>query len=665
MRKEFFVAVDGQDDNPGTRSRPFATLERARDAVRTFKRNSGWPKGGVTVSLRGGVYTRTTTFDLSAEDSGVAGAPAVYRAFPGEVVRIMGGKIIGGFRPVKDPAILARLDPVARGRVLQTDLRRQGITDFGQLHSRGFGRPGVPAHLELFFGGKPMPLARWPNENPGVKIAAIPSDGNIGDGHGGSIGDLTRGFHYEGDRPLRWKDRDDIWIHGYWAWDWANSYERISTLDTRKRLIRTDLPHGHYGFRVGQHFHFLNLLEEIDQPGEWYLDKKTGLLYFWPPVSPATSEAMVSVLETPLVRLWDASHAILRDLILENTRGDGIAITDGTGNRVAGCTVRLTGNYGIRIAGGKDNGVTGCDIHDNGDGGVVMTGGDRTTLDSGGHFVHNCHLYRQARWSKCYAPAVLLHGVGHRVTHNLIHEHPHCAILFCGNEHRIEFNRIHHVCMETGDVGAIYTGREWTFRGNVVRHNFIHETGGVGMGSMGVYLDDCVSGIAVIGNVFYKVQRAAFIGGGRDTLIENNIFVDCKPAISIDGRGLDQNPVWKNNVQTLKDRLAETPRELFRKRYPRIADLDPYLDDERGVPPENNVVARNICAGGTWAEIYWHADPKLIEFKSNLIDDDPGFEDAERMNFEVKRNSPAFKLGFKAIPFDKIGLVKDGTRRAI
>jgi hypothetical protein len=274
--------------------------------------------------------------------------------------------------------------------------------------------------------------------------------------------------------------------------------------------------------------------------------------------------------------------------------------------------------------------------------------------------VHNCHLFRQARWSKCYAPSVILHGVGHRVTHNLIHDHPHCAILFDGNEHSIEFNHIHHVCLETGDVGAIYTGRDWTFRGNRVRHNFIHETGGVGMGSMGVYLDDCVSGIEIVGNVFYKVQRAAFIGGGRDTLVENNIFVECKPAVSIDGRGLDPNPAWTQNVRTLKDRLTEVPQALYRTRYSRLADLDPYLDDDRGVPPEGNAVIRNICVGGAWTEIYWGADPQLIEFKDNVVfEQDPGFIDADVMNFNLKPDSPAFRTGFQAIPFDQIGRVRD------
>ena len=99
--------------------------------------------------------------------------------------------------------------------------------------------------------------------------------------------------------------------------------------------------------------------------------------------------------------------------------------------------------------------------------------------------------------------------------------------------------------MTTGSKNAAwrsrrYAGRDYTYRGNRIRYNFIHHTGGVGMGSMGVYMDDCVSGTEIFGNVFYKVQRAAFLGGGCDHQVINNVFVDCNHAVELDGRGLDR-----------------------------------------------------------------------------------------------------------------------------
>ena len=97
------------------------------------------------------------------------------------------------------------------------------------MKSRGFGRPTTPAHCELFFGGHPMTLARWPNEGDWERIAGFPRRRREDDEHGGKIGKLEEGFLYSGDRPRGWKDTSDLWVHGYWSWDWANSYERVGT----------------------------------------------------------------------------------------------------------------------------------------------------------------------------------------------------------------------------------------------------------------------------------------------------------------------------------------------------------------------------------------------------------------------------------------------------
>jgi hypothetical protein len=309
-----------------------------------------------------------------------------------------------------------------------------------------------------------------------------------------------------------------------------------------------------------------------------------------------------------------------------------------------------------------------------------MTGGDRQTLKPAGHFVENCHFQRQGRWSKCYVPAIGMTGVGLRASHNLIEEHPHCAILFWGNDHLMEFNEIHHIALETGDVGAIYTGRDYTFRGNKIRHNFIHHTGGVGMGSMGVYMDDCVSGTEVYGNVFYKVHWAMFIGGGRDHRVENNLFVDCDPAVRADGRGLDKTPVWHDMVDdTMRKRLKDIPLSLYREHYPEMKSLDGYYgapggpeitgNEFHGVPPENNLIARNVCIG-KWLEAGWHAAPDILQVQDNLTNAVSSLprmpNDRSRVNdFNVKSDSPAYSLGFKGIPVSRIGLYDDPLRRAL
>jgi len=695
---DFHVSPTGSDENAGPRTKTFATLEAARDAVRREIASRGRRKP-ITIWLHGGDYLRTNALELTSEDSGTPQAPIVWRAYRNETVRLLGGRKLSGFQPVTDAAVLSRLEAGARDHVVQLDLRRLGITDFGEMKSRGFGRSTAVAHCELFYDHRPMTLARWPNEGEFEKIAGYPVGQR--DEHGGQLGPLTNGFFYAGDRPRRWRDTGDLWVHGFWAYDWANSYEHVASLNVERRLVATAPPYGLYGFRKDQRFYFLNVLEELDTPGEWFLDRKTGVLYFWPPTvvadsSPpqssrntqkaggvfpsAATETLLSLLNQPLLKLTGVSNVTFRGLTLEATRANAVEISGGASNRIVGCLLRNLGDNGVVINGGQGHGVEACDLIDTGDGGVQLNGGDRQTLTPAGHFVENCQFQRQGRWSKCYVPAILMTGVGMRVTHNLIHDHPHCAILYSGNDHLIAFNEIHHIALETGDVGAIYTGRDYTFRGNQIRNNFIHHTGGVGMGSMGVYMDDCVSGTEVFGNVFYKVHWAMFIGGGRDHRVENNLFVDCDPAVRMDARGLDQSPVWRDMVNiTMRDRLTEVPLALYRSRYPELKSLDRYYGPPggppitgaafTGVPPEGNVLARNVCIG-KWLDVGWHATPEMLRLENNVTNavgslTAPITDASTAKDFAFRKDFVQRVPGLQRIPVEQIGLRDDALRREL
>lgn len=648
---EFYVASDGNDKHPGTKAKPFASLERARDAIRDLKTSGELPDGGATVWMRAGEYERNATFTLGAEDSGTETAPIIYRACNGETVRLIGGRRIGGFQPVRDPAVLSRLDEAARGSVLQTDLKAQGITDFGKLKPRGFGRANSPSHLELFFNGRPMTLARWPNEG-WVTIAAVPA------------GQRGGKFTYEGDRPKRWTQSDDIWLHGYWTWDWADSYEKIKAINTDTREIETHPPHGAYGYTAGKRFYALNLLEELDQPGEYYVDRESGILYFWPPAPIRKSEILVSVMEKPLISLEGASHVTIQGLVLECVRGDAVWVIGGTRNSISECVIRNTGNGGITLKDGTENSVVGCEIYDTGDSGITVQAGDRAKLLPAKNRVEDCRIHRFSRWCRTYRPGVHILGVGNRIAHNLIYDAPHSAIILGGNEHVIEFNEIHHVCAETGDAGAFYVGRDYSQRGNVVRFNYFHHLskteGLIGWTDvMSVYLDDWTSGTRVFGNVFYKAGRAAMIGGGRDNVIQNNIFVDCTPAVHVDARGLGwANYFFDGTNNWLVNRLHDVnyKQPPYSERYPELLTL---YDDEPAVP-KGNSITRNICWGGKWMEIYDEDkfDKKVLDIRDNLLDQDPRFVDPAREDFRLNDDSPAWKLGFKRIPVERIGLRK-------
>ncbi|HOW69792.1 MAG TPA: right-handed parallel beta-helix repeat-containing protein [Phycisphaerae bacterium] len=657
---DLFVATDGNDRWSGRlaaptgagQDGPYATLERARDEIRRLKKDNTLPAGPVNVFLRAGVHALSRPFELTAADSGSKDAPITYRAWQSEQARLIGGREVTSFTRVTDRAVLARLDPAAKDQLYQADVKALGVTDFGEVVK-------ASQRFELFFQDKPMTLARWPNEGF-VKIVDVVG-GEPTQIHGHK-GDKIGKFTYEGDRPSRWKGEPDIRLLGYWFWDWADAYEKVDSIDTEKRIISTVPPYHHYGYRKGQRYCALNLLAELDSPGEWYLDRGAGILYFWPPAAIDSAKAFVSVTGR-IVTLTGVSHVTLRGLHLEFSRGTAITVKDGSHNLVAGCTLRNLGGQAVTISGGTENGVVGCDIHDTGDGGITLDGGDRKTLAPGMHYAINNHIHDYSRTSKTYRTAVSTSGVGNRIANNLIHDAPHMALGLSGNEHLIELNEIHTVCMDTDDAGAFYMGRDWTWRGNLIRYNYFHHIGRFSgnVGVQSIYLDDWASGTTVFGNICYRGGRGILVGGGRNNTVENNVFVDCKPAVHVDSRGLGWAKYYFDQTDnTLVERLKQVPYQdsPWSTRYPELLTL--YQDEP--ALAKYNAVVRNISTGGRWLDLLDGLTDKVVTVKDNLVDQDPHFVDPAKGDFRLKDDSPAFRLGFKQIPVEKIGLYKDELR---
>ena len=637
------LAEPNQDKTDG----PLATLERARDEIRKEKAVGGLPTGGVTVLIHGGTYELDKTLVFSEQDGGGPDAPIVYRAADSEKVCISGGRDIPAFAPVTDEAVLAQLDPAARGKVACADLKKLGVSDFG---SAGDGR------LRLFFDDKPMTLARWPNDGF-VKIAEVIETEPL-ESHG-IKGDKVGKFTFSEDRPCRWANEKDAWVHGYWFWDWSDQRHKIESIDPEKRIIAVAPPYHGYGYRKDQWFYGVNLLCELDSPGEWYLDRESGILYFWHP-QPADDNkdngekplATVSLLDT-LVKLDRADYLRFQGVTFEGAGDVAVRIADCKNDVINGCVLRNGGGSAVSIDGGANCGVENCELYNLGAGGISLNGGERKTLSPAAHFAVGNIIHDYGQWRRMYSAGISLNGVGNRAANNLIHSAPHIAVFFNGNDHLIELNEIHHVCMESNDAGAIYAGRDWSMRGAVIRHNFLHHiTGFENRGCVGVYLDDMFCGTEISGNVFYKVTRAAFIGGGRDVDIVNNIFVDCEPALHADARAM--NWAAYHVETTMKDRLLAMPYKdsLWAGRYPRLVNI---LDDEPAAP-KGNVIAGNLCCGGRWEGVLPEAE-KYVVMENNVVESEPGFVGREKMDFRLQKDAPILKKlpKLSKIPFEKIG----------
>lgn len=710
---ELHVALRGRDTWSGKfaaptkdgKDGPVATLAHARDLVRQLRRDK--PQEPVTVTVHEGVYRVTASLALAAEDSGSEQAPVVWRGAPGETVRLLGGVQLTGWAPVTDPAVLERLDPVARAKVRQVNLKACGVDDFGDVG------PG-PNGAQLFCGGKYMTLARYPNED-WLRIADVPQEGDLkfpGDFRdtaptmiGGRIAGKHYGrFTYDGDRPNRWKDTSDLWVHGYWVWDYADQYHRVQKLDLAKKEVWPEPPYHFYGYHQNARYYFLNVLEELDAPGEWYLDRKTGVLYFWPPEGQTQAAVVFPTLTKPLFQLDGVQRVELRGFVMEGGRAGAVQISGGDHVLVAGCTFRNFGDTVVAVKGGTDHTVRSCDLSELGAGGIALEGGDRKTLTRGNHAVENCEIHHIGRVQAPYRPAVRLDGVGQRVSHCYIHDCPHGGLGFEGNDDVIEYCEFTRVGYDAGDTGTIYTAYDWTYRGHEIRYNYfhgIHAPPKVHVGSMTIYFDLPAGGVHVYGNVFYDNQRAFFTNSGRDCLIENNIFVKCDPSVQFNS-WRDMMLFQKGGAWKIWERLHEINYEQppYSTRYPELLRL--YKDGDPRIP-NGNAVRCNISAGGQFLELQPLVSFNDVKVEKNLIADpllfvgsptgdgtpgrykqgdptltplwekagnvmttgDPGFIDVERQDFALKPDSPAWKLGFKPIPFDQIGLQVDQFRKSL
>ncbi len=671
-RADWYVATNGNDSWSGKlpvpdergQDGPFATLERARDEIRRAR--TGGRSGPFRVLVRGGTYVRKQTFVLEKQDSGMQGAPVVYQACPGEEVRLAGGPAVApeNFTPVTDAGVVKRLPAAATERVLQADLHALGITELGRFPVRFRGAPVVP---ELFFNDRRMSLARWPNDE-WATIAAI-----IAPGARPRTGDKSKEggvFEYSGDRPAGWDVERGVWLRGYWCYDWYSEVIRVKSVDAALRRIQLAAP-AVYSVRQGnpspRRYYAFNLLEELDRPGEYYIDRTSGLLYFWPPGDLAGARIVLSTLTAAVVALRETSHVLFRGFVVEAGLGNGIEIGGGVGNRIEACEVRNLRQLGIHVRGGVSHRIEACDVYDTGTGGITLAGGDRKTLEPAGHEAVNNHIHHFSRHQLTYANALTLQGVGNRATHNLIHDAPHQAVSIAGNDHVFELNEVHRVCTETDDCGACYKGRNPSCRGNTIRYNFWHHIGSPrGHGNAAIYFDDGDGGDTVFGNIFFRCGDpgrgsfgTVFSHGGHDNLAENNIFIECKRAL---GSAPWNDSRWKSYIaaelwQTRLLKEVDITKPPYTTRYPRLIG---FTNPQPGGKRINRAV-RNVffmCAdvsSGNW---------RLNPAENWVTDRDPGFVDVKNGHFGLRSDSAVYANlpGFNPIPFGRIGLYADTLR---
>ena len=710
----FYVDPSGSDHNAGIREAPFATLERARDAVRAWKVQHGLPEGGIQVVIRGGTYPVSATLALDERDSGAEGKPVVYRAQDRETVRLVGGVELpaSAFRPVTRPSVIRRLLPDVRGRVMEVDLKALGIRDYGAIGPRGFRRPYVPGPAELCYNGEVMQIARWPNAGqPMAKMGRVLDAGGVMSSDSGLPAaryDSRAGatFVYQTDRPDRWRRAGDVWLTGVFGWGFSDDTVEVAQIDTVRKQISTSGP-TFYGFLNHRPFCgwiALNLPEEIDVPGEYCIDRKRGMLYFLPPGPLDGARLQLSMLSGPMVALEGASDVVFERLTLECTRGTGVYIERGARNQLRGCTLRNMGIMGVQLGmgiepaacygeeftgrkvsrqlgswhehvwtnndfnseAGRQHGIISCDIYNMGAGGVFLSGGDRVKLEPAGNYVENCILHNCGRLDPAYKAAVNFDGVGNRVSHCRISEHPNMAIYLQGNDQVIEYNEITRCAQRVDDMGALYTGMDPTQLGTVIRGNFWHDNESSISDNHPVIYFDCPGGhgATIEGNVFYHNRNAwgdiMLNQGAQGFQVNDNTFIGERRALRLDEWSPEQalGSLFGTSPRAKLLRNIDLSQPPYSVRYPGMANFrQPGWYDTK-----HNKLMRNLvvdCAD------FHTGNP---DAQGNCVTDrDPGFVDAANMDFGLREGAPVLKQvpGFHPVPFDQIGLRRDEYRTVL
>lgn len=598
---DIFVSPDGSDENDGSKNAPVKTVERAVELARNL---TGKEK---VIYIANGEYN-ISSLTLTEKDSFIT-------FFGEEDVTFNGGSKLkmADFKDYKD-------------NIKVVDLASYGITKdrigrvyaFGRFNTAEKYDEAGNQYCELFCDNERMTLSRYPNKGEYLKTGKIVDNGDSKEIYTSKGTELVPGwaelknprggtFKVEkevADRVKSWKNSDDIWMFGYFQYDWADSTTPLkavgdNTLTTKYASV--------YGFKEGAPFYFFNVFEELDAEGEWYIDRENLKLYFIPPADFNGEEVTLSLEYDNLVTLDGADNVTFDGIKFTGTRASAIK-GNGSGITVKNCKIENVGENAIELEGNRIL-IENNEISGTGKAGVKLTGGDRQTLRSSENAVTNNLIHDWSQVYRTYQAAVDLNGVGATCSHNEIYNSPHEAITYAGNNHIIEYNVIHDVVLESSDAGAIYAGRSWSYYGNEIRYNCIYNIGSGNFKPNGIYFDDALSGQKAYGNLLVNIPgNGILVGGGRDVTVENNMIVNAATPIYYDERAIEsiknKKGGWFGASKVPGEGLWKTLKEVdvnspeWKAAFPELSELsDDFdnLDDPMfAANPANSTVKRNV-----------------------------------------------------------------------
>ncbi len=613
-----FVAQNGSDINDGSFSRPFQTLERAQLEVRALKAASSEP---VTVNIRGGEYYLDRSLDFSAKDSGSETAPVTWQAYNGEKVLLSGGIKLSSdkFYPVTDEAILSRIhDEKARAGLMSVNL--SGYLDefpFPVFPDSNYEfASGGP---EIYIDDEPLTISRFPNNIQNQAFLFADSAKALSEDLYAPV-KLTSTDLAE--RAATWSA--DAWENMYavifMSWDWANGVFDIKSFDAKAGEFVTD---GFWGApQENPRFYVFNIMEEIDVPGESFIDYENKTVYFYAPDNLKKSDIHLSVLKDELIRIDGGEYLTFRGLTVGYTRGDGIAAYNVKHINIDCCTVAHSSRCAVTLDNATDCSVKNCSIYDTVDGSIYLwDGGLRKNLTPSGNIIENNNIRNVNRLRKWTTGSIWCDSTGLIVRNNEIHDEPAVSLLLNGsNDALVEYNEFYRTGLDISDTGAIYYGFDPSILGITIRYNYFHDIGNSygGIGQQSVFCDDGAVMPYIYGNLFVNASdkspdlgSAIKANGAQFGVVKNNVFVDSPHAAFFQPwSDWERDPVHQDVwLQTIYDLTDWYEPNMIWPKITENADIfsDTWRDHYRNtqweslwryVSQEGYVKAKTLAASG-------------------------------------------------------------------
>ena len=708
--QKIFVSTVGDDSGDGSEEEPLRTLEKAIDVANEMREDSDKL---IEILLREGTYSVTNTIKIinSQKDDSLL----KISAYQDEKVTINAGVDIplSAMNIADSDFTNAIIDKPNAGSVLQYNLKDAQIEDFGEISLRGhLISDEKEAQAELSLNGEVQKLAGWPKGEYTGLIKPIDSNEYGKRTKSGIANGCSFKVNY--DRPSQWSKPEQAWLSGTIGPNYEFDYYPVSRFDSKEK--RVYLSRGALEkYYTEPYYRFENVPEELDEPGEYYIDRQSGMLYFYPPEDAPKDSVLTITMSTPtldvsrkapnsMFRIENSKNIVFENLIFKGGRGSAITGKNNSNIKFINCEINSFGENGIRFDASTDITISDCKIHDVGQDGILFVScGNYQTLSPSNIVVSNNDIYNFARLERSYKTGIDFgyRCVGATAANNHIHNGPHAGMIFYGVNNDIYGNEFDNLVTEFSDMDALYCNNSnypWE-RGNKIHNNYFHDIGKSSMNGRhqinvrAIRTDNRGCGLNIYENLFYNIGDGgngngnngigAITAEGTRNRIFNNLFVDCNeayfntlqykeietaddgtlyPDTIINSSGVEvANTINGAKVADLKKRM-ENYLPVYGKQFPELYN---YFYEHPNMSKTNefkNNMIINIAIplsnfNGTQNEEGFRGSQMLTAASGNYVStSDPGFVSYDNGNLELSSSATLLVEGLPKFEMSSFGI---------